>query len=104
MAYGNHMEKTTIYLPDELQGQLRYEAKRQKKSQASLIREAVATYLASQTRQLPSFVGSYKGPPLADGVDSSNIKQWVRENWIKDLEGRKFNIDRNGPGERDNAR
>jgi Ribbon-helix-helix protein, copG family len=104
MAYGNHMEKTTIYLPDELQGQLRYEAKRQKRPQAELIREAVATYLAAQPKRLPSFVGSFKGPPIADGVDSSNIKQWVRENWIKDLEGRKFNIDRDAHDERDNAR
>lgn len=86
MAYGYHMEKTTIYLPKELSGQLRYEAKRQKKPQAELIREAVATYLASRPKRLPSFIGSYDGPPLAPGVDSSNVKEWIRENWIKDLE------------------
>lgn len=89
MVYGCHMEKkTTIYLTEELQGQLRYEAKRQKRPQADLIREAVATYLAARPKQLPSFIGSYKGPPIAPGVDSTNVKQWIRENWIKDLERR----------------
>jgi Ribbon-helix-helix protein, copG family len=97
MVYGCHMEKkTTIYLTEELQGQLRYESKRQKRPQADLIREAVATYLAARPKELPSFIGSFKGP-LAEGVDSSNVKQRVRENWIKDLEGRKFNIERDNP-------
>jgi len=47
------MEKTTLYLPPELHRALKEAARREGKSQAELIREALAAYLTQ--RQSPAF-------------------------------------------------
>jgi hypothetical protein len=71
------MEKTTLYLEPELHRQLQDAARRQKRPQAQLIREAVAAYLATQTRPFPRSIGMGEDGMLA----GSEVKDWLRANW-----------------------
>ena len=80
------MEKTTVYLTGDLQAQIKSIAKRKKLSEASVIREALAVYVAEEI-PMPKSIGMMDGP-IAPGVDSTNVKQWIRENWAKDLEAK----------------
>lgn len=91
------MEKTTLYLPPELQAELRAAARRERRPQAEIVRDALAKYLAEKPRPFPRSIGLATEWPR-DGVDSSNIKAWIRKNWIKDLE-REFSAGR-GRGRR----
>ena len=76
------MEKTTLYLPRELQAALKHAAQRQGRPEAELVREALQRYLADQPRPWPKSIGMF-----SDGtLDARNVKDWIRENWIKDLE------------------
>lgn len=80
------MEKTTVYLTEDLQGALKSVARRKKISEAQVIREALATYVAREI-PMPKSIGAMN-EELAPGVDASNVKQWIRENWAKDLEAK----------------
>ncbi|MEX2236118.1 MAG: CopG family transcriptional regulator [Dehalococcoidia bacterium] len=86
VAHDASMTKTTIYLPKELHKRLQSRAQSKGRSKASLIRDALTKYLADERVELPSFVGSYKGPAPADGYDSNNIKEWIRETYPAHLE------------------
>jgi hypothetical protein len=78
-----HMEKTTIYLPADLRWYLKDAARRSGKSQADLIREALDVQRATDPRPKPKSIGAFR----SDGkVPASEIKQWVRKEWSKDLE------------------
>jgi len=81
MVYGiEAMEhKTTLYLPDGMQQQLKGLAKRQGTTQARVIREALATYLANQEVPLPKSIGIAN-----DGtIGGAEAKDWVREQWLQ---------------------
>lgn len=80
------MEKTTLYLPKQLQRELKDAARRTGRPQAELVREALTEYLAKQERPLPSFVGSIDDPNM---IQASEAKRWLRENRIREWEGRK---------------
>lgn len=71
------MQKTTLYLPDALNQQLKLEAKRQNKSQAELIRGALAGYVQSRPRTLPRSLG------VADdaGVSAAESEDWIHGRW-----------------------
>jgi len=74
------MEKTTIYLPAELKISIKASARRQGLSEAHVIREALAAYVATEPHELPSVFGS-----VADGtVSSSDYEDWLAENWKPD--------------------
>lgn len=81
------MQKTTLYLPDALSQQLKVEAKRQNKSQAELMREALAGYVQSRPRTLPRSLG------LADdaGVSAADSEDWIQERWDEAARGRDSN-------------
>lgn len=71
------MKRTTIVLPDDVDAQLRYEARRRGVSMTELAREAIAAYLvdpADEGRDLSIF-------DLAEGdPDSgSNVDRYVAE-------------------------
>ena len=55
-----HMRRTTIFISEEAEGDLREFARRIKRPVAWVVREAVATYLASQAppRRPPASIGS----------------------------------------------
>jgi predicted transcriptional regulator len=82
------MEKTTVYLTEDLQTGIKRVARRQGRSEALVIREALATYIASeQERPVSQSIGCMD-EPLAPGVDSSNVKSWIRDNWAKDYDAK----------------
>ncbi len=51
MMYGVH--RTTIYLPDELKARLTDVARRERRSEADVIREALVAALARRERRTP---------------------------------------------------
>lgn len=68
MVYG--MQKTTVYLPDELKRALEHVAADQGRSEAELIREAVQAITRGERRprpRLPLFKSGRRG--LAERVD-----------------------------------
>jgi predicted transcriptional regulator len=73
------MEKTTLYLPTELQSSLRDLSRRSGRPQAALIREAVAEYVTRQQKPWPKSIGSG-----ADGrVTGRASEDWLREQWSR---------------------
>ena len=71
------VEKTTLYLPEELGRGLREAARREGRPQSELVREALAGYLAARPRPRPTSVGMLEDPELS----SQDAKRWVRERW-----------------------
>lgn len=72
MAYGMlpPMEKTTVYLDQEVLRRLRAMSRSTGRPQAQLIREALGAYLAATPRaELPGWVGSWKNGPVTDAAD-----------------------------------
>ncbi len=68
------VEKTTLYLPTELQSRLRAAALSSRRPQAELVREALDAYLAERPSPRPRSVGMG-----ADGeLGSAAVKRWVR--------------------------
>lgn len=74
------MKKTSIYFPEEMTTEIKTRAKQEKRSEAELIREAVAVYLANGKRPLPSFVGMASGGKIS-GEESED---WLMANWEVD--------------------
>lgn len=71
------MEKTTLYLPSDLHRALREIARRTGRPQASLMRDALQTY-----------VGQFERPPLrslglGDNAELSaeDSEEWLGRNW-----------------------
>ncbi|MGH2794300.1 MAG: CopG family transcriptional regulator [Actinomycetota bacterium] len=83
MVYGKHeMEKTTLYLPGELQVALRDAARRAGVPQAELVREALTRYLGTLPRPVPRSIGI-----MADGtIDASEVKSWIRREMDRDYD------------------
>lgn len=81
------MQKTTLYLPDALNQRLKVEAKRQNKSQAELMREALESYIQQQPRALPRSLG------LADdaGISAAESEDWIHARW-RDVSERADNV------------
>ena len=75
------MAKTTLYLPSELQTELKWAARRLKRPQAELVREALEQYLAEHARPWPKSIGIAAGSP----VSAAESEDWIREHWIEDL-------------------
>jgi len=71
------MKKTTIYVPEELAISVTAAAKRTGCSEASLIREAIATYVATIERPRPKTIGI-----VSDGsIQADEIEDWINANW-----------------------
>ncbi len=71
------MKKTTIYMPEELASTVTAAAKRTGTSEASLIREAIAAYVATIEWPLPTFIGCV----AVDGVSGADTEDWLLANW-----------------------
>ncbi len=71
------VEKTTLYLPSDLQLALREAARRQRRTVAAVVREALEAYLRSQTRPRPTSVGLGEDDALT-GADS---EAYLRSRW-----------------------
>src|SRR2546425_10903463 len=74
------MEKTTLYLPADLQLALRAASRRSGRPQAEIVREALTGYLTEQPRPLPRSIGI-----AADGtLDASEVDQWLERELDRD--------------------
>ena len=62
------MKRTTIFLDEPLERRLKQKARREGKSFAQCVREAVTAYLAplGEKRPLPSITGMFSGEPPHD--------------------------------------
>jgi hypothetical protein len=73
------MKRTTIFVPPPLERDLQLYAQRENRSTASVVREALAEYLASRSpnAQLPSFAGAFDSSraDTADRHDELVFKQ-----------------------------
>jgi predicted transcriptional regulator len=75
------MEKTTVYLSEEIQRGLGAVARRTGRPKAELIREALEQYLEREdTPTIPSWVGSIDAP----GLQGRDIRAY-REEWRRSL-------------------
>jgi predicted transcriptional regulator len=73
------MEKTTLYLPEELQRSLRDLSRRTGRPQAEIIREALGTYVAGQEKPWPRSIGT-----AADGgISARDSEAWLRHEWSR---------------------
>ncbi len=66
------MTKTTIYLPEELKRQVKQAAKREHRSEAEVIREAIADSMRRRTAPKPTvplFQSGFSDPTIAARVD-----------------------------------
>lgn len=75
------MKKTSVYLSDEDRARLARLAEREGKSQALVLREALALYDASRPDRNFELFGNYKLregiPPPPDSDDPQDFQDWV---------------------------
>ena len=71
------MEKTTLYLPDDLHRALKEHARRSGRPQAVLMREALQAYLEGATWPHPSSIGVGED----DGVSARESEAWLAREW-----------------------
>jgi predicted transcriptional regulator len=86
MWYRSRMEKTTLYLTEELQAGLRDLARRTGRPQAALIREAVASYVSAAERPRPRSIGIAR----SGAVPASEAKRWVHAAWDREYAERRW--------------
>jgi hypothetical protein len=71
------MEKTTLYLPTELQRALKDAARRSGRPQADLVRDALTEYLAKQPQPSPRSIGLGNDPAL----DARRLEEILDREW-----------------------
>ena len=72
-----HMEKTTLYLPGELQRSLAAMARREGRSQAEIVRDALSAYLSRSSPLRWQSIGAGSD----DEVRGATSEEWLRKNW-----------------------
>lgn len=79
MVYGTvvPMTRTTVYLPSELQRELRDEARRSGQPQAELIRSALERFLHARQRPTPRSIGVAASGELS----ARDAEGWLRRAW-----------------------
>ena len=71
------MEKTTLYLPGELQRSLTALAKREGRSQAEILRAALDAYLSARATPPLQSIGAGSD----DQVTGATSEEWLHKNW-----------------------
>lgn len=74
---GVRMNKTTVYIPADVQGKLRQLSKVTGKAQAALIREALERYVEQAEPPYPTSIGAGEDREL----QASDTAAWLRDNW-----------------------
>lgn len=74
------MERTTVYFPSELANALRKKARRTGRSQAELIRSALADSLKDEIAEMPRSFGIAE----SGRIGARHIEEWLDENWKRD--------------------
>jgi predicted DNA-binding protein len=79
MMYSDIMQKTTLYLPDDLQHELQDASRRTGLAQAEIIRAALRAYFDRVGRPAPQSLAM-----VADGgVPAAEAKAWIRQEWSR---------------------
>jgi len=73
------MEKTTVYLPSDLQRSLAAVSKREGRPQAEIVRTALAAYLSSHGPVGLRSIGAGSDRE----VSGATSEEWLRKNWKK---------------------
>lgn len=81
------MERTTVYLTDDLREGIKEIARRRDMSEALVIREALGAYIAHQERPIARSIGSLKQPEPR--VNAADAKQWVHAQWDRAYDERR---------------
>jgi Ribbon-helix-helix protein, copG family len=68
-----------VFLTDDLDRLLQETARRTRRPQAEIVREALTQYLGTQPRPWPRSVGM--GADADSAVTLDNVKDWVRDRW-----------------------
>ena len=71
------MEKTTLYLPSDLQRVLRDEARRTGRPQAELVRDALRSYFEQHARPRPRSIGIGEDT----GLSGRESERWLDREW-----------------------
>lgn len=74
------VEKTTLYLPRDLQARLREQARRSGRSQADVIRSALQRHLADEKGVDRGFIGIGDDP----GLDARDSEAWLAGEWAEE--------------------
>ena len=77
MWYDAGMEKTTLYLPTDLQQALQEQARRSGRPQAELVREALRRYLETAVSPRPCSLGLGEDSELS----ARESKAWLARHW-----------------------
>lgn len=83
-TYAANMKRTTVFLPEELKCLLQERARRTRRTQAEIVREALSQYLRARFRPWPRSVDM--GEDVDHSVTSEHVKDWVRDRWRRELE------------------
>lgn len=86
MTYADHMRRTTIFMPEELDRRLQALVRRTHRPQSELIREALAQYLQKVEPKGPRSIGM--GASREPSVNSEEVKRWARDEWARDADAR----------------
>ncbi|MEA2642608.1 MAG: hypothetical protein QOF51_4002 [Chloroflexota bacterium] len=73
------MNKTTLYISDDLQRSLREVARRTGRRQADLIREALAAYVEQQVRPQLDSIGAGEDEELSGRAS----EEWLATHWSR---------------------
>jgi Ribbon-helix-helix protein, copG family len=80
-GYPEQVEKTTLYLPPELQAELRDAARRSGKPQAEIIRAALRAYLDGEAAPpMPRSFGAFEDL----GVTGAESEAWLEQEWERE--------------------
>ena len=77
MWYDADMEKTTLYLPTDLQRALQEQARRSGRPQAELVREALRAYLEGAASPRPRSLGLGEDA----GLSARESEAWLARRW-----------------------
>ena len=77
MAAETQMMKTTLYIPLDVASSITAMARQRGRSEASLMREAIETFIEGANRPLPTSIGVVS----IEGVNGEDTEEWLLPNW-----------------------
>ncbi len=71
------MDKSAVYLPDEIVDEIKRASQSEGRSEEDIVRDAMDDYLSRRRRGLPSVFGKAKGRLFT----AEESEDWLLENW-----------------------
>jgi hypothetical protein len=75
------MKKRTVYFSEEMAAEVKIRARQERRTQAAVIREALAVYLADTKGTLPSFVGMVSDGSFSGADDETYLAEHWKPDW-----------------------